>query len=194
MRQQEAHPAGQITTHPDGRLTVTASGDACITCVPTEVWLPSPGRQDRNFSRNGRVNTIHTPSMDVVRNVRGQRTVSVHRPDRSLVVSTGLHLDYVERTVVAHGAHTLIQRTYLVNNVHYSRHLQYLRLSRNDACTITSQHFTMLPHSTDGLTTLGTRRFATSGAGLGALVWFIRCVFCSLASLSKPCLFGSPTT
>jgi hypothetical protein len=59
--------------------------------------------------------------MDVVRNVRGQRTVIVRRPDRSVVVSTGLHSGYVEKTVVAHGGQTLIQRTYLVNNVRYTR-------------------------------------------------------------------------
>ena len=115
-------PAGQVTTHPDGSLTVTSAAGHVYN-VRSNGTLASFKKDGKvvSFTPNGRVGSIHSKSMDVTTNAHGQRTVVVRRADKSLVVSTGPHSGYVQKTVAAPNGRILIQRTYLVNNLHVTR-------------------------------------------------------------------------
>ena len=115
-------PAGQVTTHADGSLTVS-SGAGHVYNVRSNGTLASFKQDGKvvGFTPNGRVGSIHSNTMDVITNAHGQRTVMVRRADKSLVVSTGPHSGYVQKTVAAPNGRILIQRTYMVNNVRVTR-------------------------------------------------------------------------
>ena len=106
-------PAGTVTNHPNGGLTVRTPGGAAYTVRPNGTLRAySNGTQTVNFRSNGRVAGIHSPAIDIRRGAAGQRTVVTRRPDQSVLVSTGAHRGYLERSVVS-GNRTIIQRTYV---------------------------------------------------------------------------------
>ena len=110
-------PQGNVTMHPNGNLTVaTASGgNYNLRANGTVASISAQGRAV-NFRPDGRVAAVHTPTMDIQRGIHGERVVSTVRPDHSVLVSTGPRNGYLERTVVVRNQ-TIIQRTYVVNNV-----------------------------------------------------------------------------
>jgi hypothetical protein len=111
-------PSGQVTSHANGSLTVAGSGGRVYNVRPNGTLASFRGSgKSVTFNSKGGVSSVHTASMDVSRNALGQRTVVVRRPDKSVVVSTGSHSGYVQKTVVGRGGRTLIQRTYMVNGV-----------------------------------------------------------------------------
>jgi hypothetical protein len=114
-------PAGEVTSRKDGSLTV-ATADGRQFGVRPNGTLASfvGGGKTAAFGANGQIRSVHTPNMDIARFSHGQRTVVVRRPDNSLLVSTGLHSGYLQRTIARNGR-TLVQRTYAVGNAHYTR-------------------------------------------------------------------------
>jgi hypothetical protein len=109
-------PAGDVTVHPNGRLTLEASGGQ-------KFGLRSDGTvssyRDRekavSFDKQGKVSSLRTANMSVRRDANGVRTIESRRADNSRVVSTGRHSGFVERNVVV-GNRTYIQRTTIVND------------------------------------------------------------------------------
>jgi hypothetical protein len=59
--------------------------------------------------------------MQINHGLRGERQIVTVRPDHSRLVSMGPHRGYVERPYIVRGGRTYIQRTYVVNNVTYTR-------------------------------------------------------------------------
>jgi hypothetical protein len=114
-------PAGELTVHPNGRMTLKAEGGR-------QYGLRSNGTiasySDRgkmvSFDRRGKVNSLHTASMDIHHGAHGQRTIISRRADGSKVVSTGRHSGYVERSVVMNNR-TYVQRTTVINHSVYTR-------------------------------------------------------------------------
>lgn len=131
----KAIPAGQVEAHPDGNLTVRANDGRQFGLRPNGTLASFTGRgETATFRANGQVRSIHTSTMDVSRDPKGQRTVVLHRQDNSVVVSTSRRSGYVERTVVRNGR-TLIQRSYVVGGVRYTR-----------VYTTYTYHGLLLPH------------------------------------------------
>jgi hypothetical protein len=58
--------------------------------------------------------------MEINRGQHNERSIMTVRPDKSVLVSTGPHRGYLQRTVV-HNKKTLIKRTYVENNTAYTR-------------------------------------------------------------------------
>jgi hypothetical protein len=114
-------PSGQVTSRNDGSLTV-ATADGRQFGVRPNGTLASfvGGGKTAAFGANGQIRSVHTPTMDIARFSHGQRTVVVRRPDNSVLVSTGPHTGYLQRTI-SRNNHTLVQRTYAVGNAHYTR-------------------------------------------------------------------------
>jgi hypothetical protein len=114
-------PSGQVTSRNDGSLTV-ATADGRQFGVRPNGTLASfvGGGKTAAFGANGQIRTVHTLTMDIARFSHGQRTIVVRRPDNSVLVSTGPHTGYLQRTI-ARSSRTLVQRTYAVGNAHYTR-------------------------------------------------------------------------
>ena len=112
---QKPLPTGDVTVHPNGRLTLNAAGGRQYG-VRSDGTVSSyrDSAKSVTFDRNGRVSSLHTANLDVQHGPAGQRTIISHLPNNTTVVSTGRHSGYVERNVVI-GNHTYIQRTILVN-------------------------------------------------------------------------------
>jgi hypothetical protein len=114
-------PAGAVTNHPNGGLTVkTASGREYTVRANGTLRTYSNGTQTVNLRSNGHVAAIHRPEIDIRRGAAGQRTVISRRPDRSVLVSTAPHRGYLERTVVS-GNRTIVQRTYVAGGRTFTR-------------------------------------------------------------------------
>lgn len=108
-------PSGEVTVHPNGSLTLNSAGGGKygLRANGTIASFSAHG-QTANFNSKGKISSVHTSTMDISRSANGSRTISTRRPDNSLVVSTGSHSGFVERTVVSHGQ-TFVQRTTLLN-------------------------------------------------------------------------------
>lgn len=108
-------PSGTVTPLPRGNAVVHA-GDGRQYGVRANGSLESysaPGHR-ATFSPSGRVQSLHTATLDVARDARGGRTVVQLRPNSTKVVSFGRG-GYVERPL-ARGGRTLVQRTWVVQN------------------------------------------------------------------------------
>lgn len=114
-------PEGNVTVHPNGALTIEASGGRQyhVRQDGTVAGFESPGVK-ANFRRDGTISAVHTPNMNINYAANGVRRVESVRPDHSVLVSTGTHQGYLQRTVVVNNR-TIMQRTYVVNNTTYVR-------------------------------------------------------------------------
>jgi hypothetical protein len=112
---QRPLPAGDVTVHQNGRLTINAAGGRQYGVRANgTVSSYRDSTKSITFNGNGRVSSLHTANMEIQRSAAGQRTIVSHLPNNTTVVSTGPHSGYVERNVVI-GNHTYIQRTIVVN-------------------------------------------------------------------------------
>ena len=131
---KHALPAGLVTVHPDGHLTLVASGGrrfnlrpdgtlaslsrapAGIAPAATSVPLGSVAK----FAPSGRLRSLRTRNLDIQYGPHGSRTVVKRLPDQASLVSYGPHSGYLQRTIVQNNA-TSVQRTYVTQNATYVR-------------------------------------------------------------------------
>ncbi len=107
-------PSGRVQTDARGRSTIaTPDGRRYDLRANGSVAAFRGGGRSANFYANGRVRSVHTATVDVVRTGRGARIVTVRRPDHTLLVSYGPHAGYVQRALVYRGR-PYMQRTYLL--------------------------------------------------------------------------------
>jgi outer membrane biosynthesis protein TonB len=114
-------PAGEVTVHPNGRMTLKAEGGRQYGLRANGTIASYSDREKTvSFDKQGKVSSIHTASMDIHNGAHGQRTIISHRADGSKVVSTGRHSGYVERNVVMNNR-SYVQRTTVINQRVYTR-------------------------------------------------------------------------
>jgi hypothetical protein len=114
-------PAGEMTVHPNGRMTLKAEGGRQYGLRSNGTIASYSDREKTvSFDKQGKVSSIHTASMDIHNGAHGQRTIISHRADGSKVVSTGPHSGYVERNVVMNNR-SYVQRTTVINQRVYTR-------------------------------------------------------------------------
>ncbi|MGA2963544.1 MAG: hypothetical protein ABSD96_17850 [Candidatus Korobacteraceae bacterium] len=114
-------PPGTVTTHPNGGMSVAASGGRNYNVRPNGSLSSFSGHNEQaHFRPDGRVGSVHTPNMDISHGARGERTVVAHRPDGTVVVRSGARAGYVQRTVVVNHV-SYVQRTYVVGPRVYTR-------------------------------------------------------------------------
>jgi hypothetical protein len=114
-------PSGDVTVHPNGRLTLNAAGGRHYG-VRSDGTISSyrDGTKTVSFDRKGRVSSLRTSNLEVRRGAHGERTIISRRADNSRLVSSGPHSGYVEREVVI-GNRSFIQRTSMINHSIISR-------------------------------------------------------------------------
>ena len=177
-------PSGAVTVHPNGNLTVaTASGRSYgLRADGTVASLASQGRSV-NFRPDGRVAAVHTPALDIQRGVHGERIVRSVRPDHSVLVSTGRSNGFLERNVVV-GNRTIIQRTYVVNGVVFSR--AYVGYPFRGGVMPLFCPFRLFCSRLLrlGVLSLGDACCLWMGLGKRSLVWFLRRLLPALSRLS----------
>ena len=107
-------PPGRVLTDTHGRSSLaTADGRRYVLRSNGSVAEFHGKGRSANFYPDGRVRSVHTAAVDVVRTGRGARMVVVRRPDHTLLVSYGPHAGYVQREVLFRG-HPYLQRSYLI--------------------------------------------------------------------------------
>jgi flagellar motor protein MotB len=108
-------PPGDVSIHPNGRLTVEAAGGVKYG-VRSNGTISSYRDREKsvNFDKRGKVSSLRTANLSVRRDPNGVRTIESRRADNSRVVSTGRHSGYVERNIVV-GNRTYVQRTTIIN-------------------------------------------------------------------------------
>ena len=114
-------PAGQVTTHANGGFTVKAT-DGRQYAVRSNGTLASYSKAGTHatFTPKGHVQSLQRGELTVTRTSRGQRVVTVNRPNHTVVVSTGHNRGYVQHTVM-HNGHQWVQRTYVAGGRNYTR-------------------------------------------------------------------------
>ena len=114
-------PTGQVLVHQDGGLIIKASRgrDYKVRADGTLASFSERGRTG-NFGNDGKLRSLHANGMDIVRGPHNERRIVTVRPDNSVLVSTGPHSGYLQRTVVRNNQ-PVIQRTYVEKNVSYTR-------------------------------------------------------------------------
>jgi hypothetical protein len=112
----KALPSGDVTVHSNGSLTLKASGGRQygVRANGTIASFAANGKS-ANFDGKGKVSSIHTANVDIRHGVHGERTVVSRHADNTIVVTSGKHNGYIERTVV-HNNQTYIQRTVISNH------------------------------------------------------------------------------
>jgi hypothetical protein len=112
----KALPSGDVTVHSNGSLTLKASGGRQygVRANGTIASFAASGKS-ANFDGKGKVSSIHTANVDIHHGVHGERTVVSRHADNTIVVTSGKHNGYIERTVV-HNNQTYIQRTVVSHN------------------------------------------------------------------------------
>ena len=115
-------PPGQVTVHPNGQQTIAASGGRHINVRPNGTVERVSLRDGRtaNFRPDGKVSSVQAGGMQIHYGLRGERHIMTQRPDKSVLVSTGVNRGYLQRPLVVHNR-TYVQRTYVVSNVTYTR-------------------------------------------------------------------------
>lgn len=114
-------PSGTVTTHPGGRMTVASAGGRNYNLRPNGTLSSFHGRNEQaHFRPDGHVSSVHTANMDVRHGAHGERTVVSRRPNGTVVVRSGAHGGYVQRTVVVNRV-SYVQRTYVVGGRVYTR-------------------------------------------------------------------------
>ena len=116
-------PQGRVSVNGDGSRTIAASGGRQFQVRPngTVARVSLSGGRSATFRPNGGFASVRTGGMQIDHGLRGDRRIVWERPDHSRVVSVGLHRGYVERPYIARGGRTYIQRTYVINQVTYTR-------------------------------------------------------------------------
>lgn len=114
-------PQGKVLLHPNGALTVEGSGGRQyhVRQDGTVAGFEAHGVR-ASFRPDGTISAVHTSNMQINYSANGNRRVETIRPDHSVLVSTGAHQGYLQRTVVVNNK-TIVQRTYVVNNTTYVR-------------------------------------------------------------------------
>jgi len=109
-------PSGDVTTHPNGSLTVKDSlgRQYNVRANGTISSLLGDGKV-ANFSGHGRITSIHTANMDIRHRANGQRIVVAHRADNVTVVATSKKTGYIERSIVRDNR-TYLQQTVIANS------------------------------------------------------------------------------
>jgi hypothetical protein len=132
---KRALPAGQVTVHPDGHLSLTASGGRHyeLRANGTLASFREPGGvfavratsaragTTAKFGPSGRLRSVRTANLDIQHGSQGGRIVVKHLPNQATVVSYGPHSGYWQRTPVVQGNTTLVQRTYVAQSTTYVR-------------------------------------------------------------------------
>jgi hypothetical protein len=115
-------PPGRLSAGPTGRTRLTTD-DGSQFEIRKDGTVASYLSKDRSatFFRNGRMRSLHTPTIDVRTGAHGERTVILRRSDQSIFVRTGRHDGYLERPIILSGGRQIIQRTYVVNGVVFTR-------------------------------------------------------------------------
>jgi hypothetical protein len=114
-------PVGDVTMHPNGSLTLSSSGGRQygVRANGTVASYSAKG-QTASFDNKGRISSLHTSNMDIHHAANGGRSIVTKRADNSVLVSSGSHNGYLQRTVVQNNQ-TYIQRTAVSNNVVVTR-------------------------------------------------------------------------
>jgi hypothetical protein len=114
-------PEGTVTTRPNGRMNVAASGGRNFDLRKNGTLASYSGRGEQaRFRPDGHIGSVHTGTVDIHHGVHGERTVVMRRPDQSVVVRTGPRAGYVQRTVF-HNNVPYVQRTFVVGLRSYTR-------------------------------------------------------------------------
>ena len=114
-------PQGKVFVHPNGALTIEgAAGQQYHVRQDGTVAAFEAHGMKTSFRPDGTVSAIHTSNMHINYAVSGARRVETVRPDHSVLVSTGPHQGYLQRTVVVNDGH-VVQRIYVVNKTTYVR-------------------------------------------------------------------------
>jgi hypothetical protein len=109
-------PAGDVTVHTNGHLTVnTATGQQYGVRSNGTISSFRDHETSATFNNRGMVSSLHTSNLSVSHSVNGGRTIVSRGPDGSRLVSTGPHRGYVEKNVVV-GGRPYIQRTTIINH------------------------------------------------------------------------------
>jgi hypothetical protein len=105
-------PDGNVTVNKNGSLTVETAGGGKYG-LRANGMLDYCGNQSSSvsFHPNGSIHAVHTPSVDVNRGVRGNRTITNRMADKSTLVSTGVDRGYLQRDVTV-GDQSFAQRIY----------------------------------------------------------------------------------
>jgi len=112
-------PQGKVLVHPNGALTIEGAGGRQyhVRKDGTVAAFEANGMKT-SFRPDGTLSAIHTSNMHINYAVSGARRVETVRPDHSVLVSTGPHQGYLQRTVVVNNR-TVVQRIYVVNKTTY---------------------------------------------------------------------------
>jgi hypothetical protein len=123
-------PQQSEVTHSNGVTTYTPHAAPSAPARPanlanrpnggTSVKSFSNGAQTVNLRPNGRVASVRGPGFEIRRTPAGGRTVVTRQLNGSILVSTGPHRGYLERTVVVQNR-TLMERTYLAGGRTFTR-------------------------------------------------------------------------
>jgi hypothetical protein len=114
-------PSGEVSVHSNGNVTVTAAGGRTYEVRGNGTLLSYKSTQHfASFRRDGGIGSLHTAGIDIRHAANGAKTIVTRRPDRSIIVSTGRHSGYLERTVNI-GNRTVTQRTFVMGNQTYQR-------------------------------------------------------------------------
>jgi hypothetical protein len=114
-------PSGQVLVHKDGGLIIKASGGRNYN-VRTNGTIASYSERGRTaeFRPNGNLRSLRAGGMEINRGQHNERSIVTHRADKSVLVSTGPQMGYLQRAVVRNNK-TFIHRTYVENNSTYTR-------------------------------------------------------------------------
>ena len=114
-------PPGQVSVNRDGGLNIAASGGRSYK-VRQDGTLASYSERGKaaNFRTDGSIRSLHAGGMEVNRGPHNERSIVTVRPDKSLLVSTGPHSGYLQRTFV-HNNQTFVHRSYVDNNIIHRR-------------------------------------------------------------------------
>ncbi|MGO9242089.1 MAG: hypothetical protein ACLQBJ_14900 [Bryobacteraceae bacterium] len=116
-------PGSQVTRGPGGITNVTTrtGGQFQLNPQGRVTSFHAPNGAAVNFRPNGAPAVVHTASgATVIHNNYGGRTIIVNRPNNTVIVAHPGGMGYVQRPFAV-GGRPYIQRTYVVNNVRYTR-------------------------------------------------------------------------
>ena len=114
-------PPGDVTVHPNGRLTLNALGGRQYG-VRRDGTVASyrDSTKSISFDRNGKVSALRSSNLEVRHGSHGERSVISHGTNNTTLVSTGRYSGYMERNIAV-GNRTYIQRTTVINQRIVSR-------------------------------------------------------------------------
>ena len=113
-------PQGQVTVHDNGGLTLNAGGRRYEVRANGALASYRANGLTAAFRPDGRLRSLQTPDMEIRHGGRGGRVIAVHRPDHTVLVSTGPRSGYLERPLVL-GNRSFIHRTYVFHGAASAR-------------------------------------------------------------------------